>query len=77
MAALLVLLAAQEDGLGACFFGVPPDRWPALFAAFHVPETLSPVGVVSLGYPAPDLRSPSLKRGRKPLTDVVAYNSFD
>jgi nitroreductase len=77
MAAMIFLLAAQDAGLGACFFGVPPDRWPALFDAFHVPEELSPVGVVSLGYPAPDLRSPSLKRGRRPLPDLLSYGSFD
>ena len=76
MAALLILLAAQEDGLGACLFGVPPDKWPAFFAAFNVPETLSPVGVVSLGHPAPDVKSPSLKRGRRSLAEVVAYGLF-
>ena len=26
MAALLVLLTAVDEGLGACFFGVPPER---------------------------------------------------
>ncbi|MDT4919356.1 MAG: hypothetical protein QOI15_258 [Pseudonocardiales bacterium] len=77
MAALLVLLAVQEDGLGACFFGVPPDKWPALFTEFRVPEGLSPVGVIGIGHPAPDVRSPSLKRGRRALPDVVCYGSFD
>lgn len=76
MAAMIFLLAVQEEGLGACFFGVPPERWPALFAAFAVPEGLAPVGVVSLGYPTPDVRSPSLKRGRRPLAELVAYGSF-
>ena len=76
MAAMIFLLAVQDEGLAACFFGVPPDRWPAFFAAFNVPEALSPVGVISLGYPAPDVKSPSLKRGRKQLADVVAYGSF-
>jgi nitroreductase len=76
MAAMIFLLAAVEAGLGACFFGIPPDRWQDVFAAFSVPEGLSPVGVVSLGHPAPDVRSPSLKRGRKSLADVVAYGSF-
>jgi hypothetical protein len=32
--------------------------------------------VISLGYPAPDLRSPSLKRGRRPLSDLLSYGSF-
>jgi nitroreductase len=73
---MIFLLAAEDEGLGACFFGVPPDRWPDLFAAFNVPEELSPVGVISIGHPAPDLRSPSLKRGRRPLADLLAYGSF-
>jgi nitroreductase len=77
MAAMIFLLAAQDAGLGACFFGVPPDRWPALSAAFNVPEALTPVGVVSVGYAAPDLRSPSLERGRRPLAELLAYGSFD
>jgi nitroreductase len=76
MAAMIVLLAAQDAGLGACFFGVPGERWPNLRAAFSVPDRLAPVGVVSLGYAAPDVRSPSLRRGRRPLADVVAYGSF-
>jgi nitroreductase len=76
MAALIFLLAIHDAGLAGCFFGVPPDRWPALFAAFEVPAGLEPVGVVSVGYPAPDLRSPSLRRGRRPLQEVVRYGSF-
>lgn len=76
MAAMIFLLAAQDRGLGACFFGIPPARWPAFFAAFNVPDELSPIGVVSVGHPAPDLRSPSLKRGRRPLAELVSYGSF-
>jgi nitroreductase len=76
MAALLLLLGAVDAGLGACFFGVPGERWGALRTAFGVPGELTPVGVVSLGYAAPDVRSPSLRRGRRELQDVVAYGSF-
>ncbi len=76
MAAMILLLAAQEAGLGACWFGVPPQRWPALFAALRVPPRLAPVGVVSLGYQAPDRRSPSLRRGRRPLAEVRSYGVF-
>jgi nitroreductase len=76
MAALLILLAARDVGLGSCFFGVPGDRWPSLRAAFAIPERLDPVGVVSLGYPAPDVRSPSLRRGRRGLDEVVHYGRF-
>jgi nitroreductase len=76
MAAMLMLLGAVDQGLAACFFGVPGEHWGQLRAAFNVPEQLTPVGVISLGYPAPDLRSPSLKRGRRPHDDVVHYGSF-
>ncbi|MCU1656518.1 MAG: nitroreductase [Pseudonocardiales bacterium] len=76
MAAMILLLATVDTGLAACFFGVPGERWPALRAAFAVPERLMPVGVISVGYPAPDRRSPSLRRGRRPLDEVVAYGSF-
>ncbi|MCV2491706.1 nitroreductase family protein [Geodermatophilus sp. YIM 151500] len=72
MAALLMLLTAVDEGLGACFFGVPAERVDAFRAAFGVPEGHRPVGVVSVGYPgSDDRRSPSLRRGRRPLDEVV------
>jgi nitroreductase len=76
MAAMIALLAAEDRGLAACFFGVPGDRWGALRSALDIPDRLSPVGVISLGYPAPDTKSPSLKRGRRRLEDVVSYGTF-
>jgi nitroreductase len=76
MAAMILLLAAVEAELGACFFGVPPEKWEDLRTAFEVPPQLRPVGVVSLGHPAPDQRSPSLLRGRRPLSEVVSYRTF-
>ena len=66
----------ERDELTRQVIGVPPDRWQPLFDAFTVPERFSPVGVVSLGYPAPDVRSPSLRRGRRSLENVVSYGTF-
>jgi nitroreductase len=71
MAALLLLLGAVDEGLGACFFGVPPERQAAVLAALGAPADRRVVGVVSLGHPAADRRSPSLRRGRRPFGDVV------
>ena len=72
MAALLMLLTAVDEGLGACFFGVPSERVDALRTAFGVPDTHRPVGVVSVGYPGTaDRRSPSLRRGRRGVDEVV------
>ena len=77
MAAMLMLLGATDRGLAACFFGVPGPQWDALRAAFDVPQRLRPVGVISLGHPAPDVRSPSLRRGRREHGAVVSYGSFE
>ncbi|HEY8301679.1 MAG TPA: nitroreductase family protein [Jatrophihabitans sp.] len=76
MAALLMLLGATDRGLASCLFGVPGERWDALRNAFGVPERMRPVGVVSLGHPAPDVRSPSLRRGRRAYSDVVSWGGF-
>jgi nitroreductase len=73
MASLLILLGAVDHGLAGCFFGVPAERHDGVKHALGIPERLSIVGVISVGYPAPDRRSPSLKRGRRPLAEVVSY----
>ena len=71
MAALLMLLTVTDEGLGGCFFGVPPERIPAFRTEFGVPDDHTPIGVVALGHPAPDRRSPSLDRGRRDMATVV------
>jgi nitroreductase len=60
-----------DEGLGACFFGIPPQRLGDYRAAFGVPDAFTPVGAITVGYPAPDRRSPSLRRGRRPADEVV------
>lgn len=76
MAALLMLLTAVDRGLGACFFGVPPERHDDVRAALDVPASRAFVGVVSVGHPAPDRRSPSLRRGRRPVAEVAHEGRF-
>lgn len=73
MASLLIMLGAVDLGLASCFFGVQPENQAAVKEGFGIPERLRIVGVVSLGYGAPDRRSPSLKRGRRQLDQVLAY----
>jgi len=70
-ASLLILLGVVDEGLAACFFGIPPERIGAYRAAFGVPDSYTPIGAISIGYPAPDRRSPSLRRGRRSVADVV------
>ncbi len=59
MASLLVLLAATDAGLGACFFGVPPARHAAVLGSLGVPAGRRLLGVVSVGVPAPHPRGPA------------------
>jgi nitroreductase len=73
MASLLILLGAVDRGLASCFFGVPAERHGQVKHTFGIPHRLSLVGVISLGHPAPDRRSPSLKRGRRPLAEVASF----
>ena len=73
MASLLVLLGAVDEGLSGCFFGVPAPKLDQVRATFGIAADLGVIGVLSLGYGAPDKKSPSLKRGRRPLTEVVSY----
>jgi nitroreductase len=72
MAALLMLLTAVDAGLGALFFGVPPSKVDNLRDRFGIPPELSPIGTVAVGYAKPnDPPSPSLKRGHRPVADVI------
>lgn len=73
MAAMAVLLAAVDAGLGACFFGVPADRVAAVRAAFGVPPDQLAVGVVSLGHPAPGTAATGsgTRRPRRPAETLV------
>jgi nitroreductase len=76
MAALMILLTVVDEGLGACFFGVPPEAHEDVFEAFEIPHDRNLVGVVSLGYPMPHPRSGSLDRGRRGLDQVAHYGRF-
>jgi nitroreductase len=70
-ASLLMLLGAVDAGLGACFFGIPPQTMATYREAFGVPEEYLAIGAITVGYPAPDRRSPSLRRGRRGVDEVV------
>jgi nitroreductase len=64
---MLILLAAVNEGLAAGFLGV--HSLPDLKALLGIPDHVSPIGVITIGHPAPDRRSGSLARGRR--TDTV------
>lgn len=67
MAALLMLLTATDEGLGACFFGVPDHD--GLRREFGVPESYTPIGAIALGRRTAEPGSAG-SRGRGRRTDV-------
>jgi nitroreductase len=68
-AVMIALLAAVDEGLVCAFAGSKDlDRLRALLG---IPAEVTPVGVIALGYRAPDIPSPSLQRGRKADEDYI------
>jgi nitroreductase len=77
MASLLMLLTAVDEGLGACFFGIPPTAVSSFRAEFGVPETYMPIGAITIGHRAEDTGPKgSAKRGRRPAEEVVHRGSW-
>jgi nitroreductase len=73
-AVMLLLLAAVDLGLDAGFAGV----WDldALRELLGIPDEVMPVGVIPIGHRAPDVPSPSLKRGRKPESEYAHWERW-
>jgi nitroreductase len=76
--ALLILLAAVDEGLGALFFGIPPALIPAMRAEFGVPDVYLPIGAVAVGHPDPDRDQGGSSRviKRRALDDLVHYGCW-
>lgn len=68
-AVMLILLAVVYEGLAAGFAGF--KDLAGAQAALSIPAEVTPVGVIPIGHPAPDKKSPSLKRGRRPSSDTI------
>ena len=77
MAAMLILLAAVDEGLGGWFFGVTHGE-RELLDRFGVPERLKPIGIIGLGYRAEDERPTGswTTRKRRPFEDQVHRNGW-
>ena len=73
-ASMLIFLAAVNEGLASAFTGV--FHVNEMKAFLGIPDHFHPVGVISIGYAAEDRKSPSLKRGRRPLSQVVHYEHW-
>jgi nitroreductase len=71
MVALLMLLKAVDEGLGALFIGMAPSVIPAFRKEFGVPDDHDVVGVVCFGHEAPDSPRRDLRARRLPADGIV------
>jgi nitroreductase len=72
MAVQTLLLAAEDAGLGALFFGVF-EREAELRAALGIPERLELLGAIALGYPLEGAlrRGGSARRRRRTPAEII------
>lgn len=70
----IIFLAAVNEGLAAAFTGI--FRQKQMRNLLGIPDYFLPIGVVSIGYPGKDTKSRSLKRGSRPLREVVHYEHW-
>lgn len=69
-AAMALLLAAENEGLGALLFGLF-EHEDAVRATFDVPAERRALGAIAIGHRAPDRPSKSAGRTRRPLDAIV------
>jgi nitroreductase len=75
MAALLILQTVVDEGLGAVYFGIVPERVQPFKEAFGVPDDHEPIGAIAIGHSA-ETSVRDLKSRRRPLSDVMHYGRW-
>jgi nitroreductase len=78
MASLLILQTAVDEGLGACFFGIPPERVDAFRTEFGIPPDHTPIGAITVGHRAQDPGTPgsAARRARRTAAEVVHHGRW-
>lgn len=66
-----ILLAAVNEGLAAGFAGTDADGLAGIRELLGVPDAFALVGVIPVGFPLPDVKSPSLARGKVPMEEFA------
>ena len=70
---MLILLAAVDEGLAAGFAG---GEFDAIRDEVGLPEDFAPVGVIPVGRPLADKKSPSLQRGKRSLDEFLHWETW-
>lgn len=73
-ALMTILLGAVAEGLAAGFLG--SHAFGDIKTLLGIPDDVEPIGIVTLGRPAPDRRSSSLERGWKDAGDVIHFERW-
>jgi|SRR5690606_19053613 len=73
-ALMAVLLAAVDEGLAAGFLGT--HALGDIRESLDIPAEYTPIGVVTVGHPAPDRRSSSLDLGHRAREDVIHWEKW-
>jgi FMN reductase [NAD(P)H] len=79
-AAMLVMLAAIDEGLAAGVFGIPAERMERIRELLQLPRDVAIVEVITLGFPAEDAASDRLSsratRPRRALDEIVRWEGW-
>ena len=72
---MVIMLAAVDAGLASGFAGAFDPV--AIRALLGIPDKFVPIGVMPVGRPLPDVRSPSLKRGWVPFDEFARFDRWN
>lgn len=72
---MVIMLAAVDAGLASGFTGF--DDPAAVQRLLGIPSEFVPIGVMPVGRPLPDVRSPSLRRGWLPFEEFARFDGWD
>jgi nitroreductase len=75
MAGLLILQTVVDEGLGAVYFGIPPEAVAPFRAEFGVPDDQEPIGAIAVGYDA-EAEKRDLRSRRRDRSDVMHYGRW-
>jgi nitroreductase len=70
---MLILLAAVDEGLAAGFAG---GDFAGIRTELGMPDDYTPVGVIPVGRPLSDVKSPSLQRGWRAPDEFARWESW-
>ncbi|HEY6058443.1 MAG TPA: nitroreductase family protein [Candidatus Limnocylindrales bacterium] len=73
---MVLMLAAHDAGLAAGFTGTDAGGFRALQELLRIPAEFHPVGVIPVGRPLRDMRSPSLKRGWVSFEEFARWDGW-